>query len=145
MSETEPPKNRRFWQLHLSTAVLLMLASGPIVWLNTSSRFAIERKYEDYCRYSTGWRARGWPFSAFRERIRIIPKNQPSNWQIFDFEAIKKLSYYEDNEMFVMVFTVQPSIMGINAVLDVLVAILILLPIASLLEWLIRRRECRKP
>jgi hypothetical protein len=32
MSDEQPPKKRRFWRLHLSTAVLLMFVSGIFLW-----------------------------------------------------------------------------------------------------------------
>ena len=33
MSESEQPKKRRFWQLHLSTAVVLMIVAGALLWV----------------------------------------------------------------------------------------------------------------
>jgi hypothetical protein len=51
MSESEPPKKRRFWQLHLSTAIVLMLIVAVGLGLNlygfvrTSYGFPMQRSY----------------------------------------------------------------------------------------------------
>jgi hypothetical protein len=37
MNDSDKPK-RKFWQFHLSTAILVMIASGPLLWLNCSPR-----------------------------------------------------------------------------------------------------------
>ncbi len=53
----EPTKRRRF-QLHLSTAIVLMFAAGGIVWANVSMRKAPwpERRFFEHLY--------GWPYDA---------------------------------------------------------------------------------
>jgi hypothetical protein len=52
MSETmEPPKKRRFWQLHLSTAVVMTFVAGGAIWPSTSPRGEYILHY-------------GWPWTA---------------------------------------------------------------------------------
>jgi hypothetical protein len=55
MSETK--KKRRFWSVHLSTAVLLMFAAGASIWANTLERGTYLTNY------------RGWPLPAVETRL----------------------------------------------------------------------------
>jgi len=53
---SQPPKKRKFWQLHLSTVVLLMFVANGLLWINF-------RTYS--CCIDSGVqanRACGWPF-----------------------------------------------------------------------------------
>lgn len=112
---SEKPK-RRFWQLHLSTAVLLMLVAGGLLALNTK---------QSHCRLNAEWNAfvNGWPFVYRFELTDLAPENElESIPYLWDYEAIKTL----------------------NLILDVVIASVILVSVGSLCEWLIRRREANR-
>jgi len=118
MSEAEPRKKRRFWQLHLSTAVLLMFVSGSLVGSNTRDRDPV---YWDS--YFRGLRRvpTGWPFE-FKQRF-----------ETYDAENDKVLNA-EEGPCNVW------SLAG-----DIFTAIGICSSVAFISEWLIRRREGRRP
>ena len=48
-----PPPPRRRFQIHLSTAIVLMFSAGPLIWANTI--FV----------YANGYRYYGWPLQGF--------------------------------------------------------------------------------
>jgi hypothetical protein len=57
---------RRFWQLHLSTAITLMLVANILVLANLHETYTVEPKSsEGEVRYHE--LARGWPFTAYRQ------------------------------------------------------------------------------
>ncbi|HEY3323504.1 MAG TPA: hypothetical protein VGP72_23830 [Planctomycetota bacterium] len=57
------PKKRRWFQFHLSTAIVLMVVSGALLWLNMP-----DREYDFSLSTRTGFKEAGWPFAAvFRE------------------------------------------------------------------------------
>jgi hypothetical protein len=55
MSDPQKPKKPKFWQLHLSTAILLMFEAGGLVALNLKR---IESDFEGIYFY-------GWPWPAW--------------------------------------------------------------------------------
>ena len=75
------PKRRAWFQLHLSTCVVLMIVAGALVWVNVVARygqFPIDRPYsgaEIYLVY-------GWPVvaAATFEYVRLGGVNYPANF-----------------------------------------------------------------
>ena len=61
-TKTPPPRRKRL-QMHLSTAVWMMVAAGGIIWGNVEQRAALlyARDSYDYAAYSKLY---GWPFDA---------------------------------------------------------------------------------
>jgi hypothetical protein len=59
MSDEQPPNKRRFWQLHLSTAVLMMLYSAGFVGLNATPRSDTSHYGNYSILYIEEWY--GWP------------------------------------------------------------------------------------
>jgi hypothetical protein len=71
----KPKPNSRWFQIHLSTAVLLMFLGGGLIWLN-ARRY--ETRFDGYPINAYGWpttmylnsdsyeTARGWPVVQFR-------------------------------------------------------------------------------
>lgn len=45
-------EQRRWFQFHLSTAIVVMFVAGGLLWANTAEK-----------RYGEGWTERGWPLS----------------------------------------------------------------------------------
>jgi hypothetical protein len=68
---------RRFWQLHLSTCLILMLAAGVLTWANVRPTFALVRL--DGQTNCTGVSAHGWPMVAYIDFIDRIPTPQELN------------------------------------------------------------------
>lgn len=65
-----PPKKRPWFQLHLSTCIVLMFVAGMLIWLNVTPRERslvwilengrMERFMDDRSGLE-GWTGRGWP------------------------------------------------------------------------------------
>jgi len=119
---------RRFWQIHLSTAVVLTLVSGAIMYAN----FRPERMflvsgwgppvsegklphpiYEPYIHY-------GWPLGFYTERA---PDHNETGWDATAYLGVRN------------------SKLRMNC----LYWLLILAATTVTLEFFVRRREARKP
>jgi hypothetical protein len=124
-----PPKKRRFWQLHLSTAVLLMLAAGGILWIETRERF-VKAAYD-----LEGDELKNYAKARFSDSPpRWISKSLVTRgWPLWFY------GYYELEATWITHFN------AIGLVIDSLVSIAFLLIVGFSLEWRIRRREGRKP
>ena len=131
MSESESPKKRRFWRIHLSTAVLVMLEIGVLLYLNMAGwrgvlatqklivnfhdEDSMYRSTEELKRIDTE-SALGWPFRFF-----ILP------------------------DMMISGSFMQGGLTGRYALFgDVATSALLSGFTAFLSEYLIRRREARK-
>ena len=125
---SEKPKKRRFWQLHLSTAVLLMLGAGGIGWPNSVARIEKfpggggESKYY------------GWPMN-FVCQIRWDYDN--STETLFRYRLNDTYCEWAEAVKFPLTFLI--------IIADLLSWTTILLSVAVPFEYLIRRREGRKP
>jgi hypothetical protein len=112
MNDPQLKPKRRFWQIHLSTAILLVFVAASLSYVNTTPH---RKKIQMGPEYSFELDQQGWPFEIY-------------DWE-FSFgtaSAIHRIPIIRK-----MIF-------------NVLITGLILLPTASLAEWLIRRREGRK-
>jgi hypothetical protein len=115
MSEPEKPKKRRIWQIHLSTAVLFSMLASAMLWVNLGRT-----------EYSAGgpnaeYEIYGWPMS------------------------FERYVHYQNNEVEFKQWTNENNELVISAGTNFIAFLLITAPIAFALEWLIRRREGRKP
>ncbi|MEI6235981.1 MAG: hypothetical protein WCT04_23245 [Planctomycetota bacterium] len=65
---TEPPPRKRF-QIHLSTAIVMMFVAGGLIWANVTGRFAyhIER---------SACYAFGWPLPVMIEYHDLVPSQE---------------------------------------------------------------------
>jgi hypothetical protein len=125
-----PPKKRRFWQLHLSTAVLLVLFSGMYMGLIFS--FGQGRMGSSYECYGFPFPALFIPQSGFRNNAYIDPdgvwipigKGIPST-------NLKSTHY--------------TLVHWGTAAIDGVIFFGSLILVTACFEYLIRRREGRKP
>jgi len=113
MSACEKPK-RKFWQIHLSTAVLLMLVAGTILYKATQFR---------RCPKAISWDM-GWPLDA----IEAFPKYNGEG----DVER-------DDSSQYPIKFRYYVADWECLAI-DVVIDVGIVLSLAFVCEWLIRRR-----
>ena len=69
----DQPKKRPWFQVHLSTAVVLMFVAGGIMWANLSGEFAVLPKIYLGCPKSYRYDGFGWPFRVFVEYYDFTP------------------------------------------------------------------------
>ena len=133
MSEAEQPKKRRFWQLHLSTAVFLMLAAGLTLGTNIGHH-KVGEPLDSGDNNRVCVESWGWPSYCVG---RILWENQRG--EIVGVSPIETV--FDWDYPFLLLH------LGVNGCLifDIVVALLILIVVAFASEWLIRRREGRKP
>ena len=119
----EPPRRKRF-QFHLSTAIVMMFVAGGLMWANTTAKIAEEGTFNESHVNWTGTFVlvqRGWPF----------PYCQLENWQYSD----KSRSPIRNPD---------PKYYFSNALLNMLIAMIIVSLGLFLCESRIRRRAARK-
>jgi len=120
---------RKRFQIHLSTAVVMMFVAGGIIWANFTNtpRFSTDGSRDDSKHFNIGeWQYSinqrfGWPMTAV-ERGYIS-------------EAMYKNRNFSDDAY---------EVLRLMAALDALVALILLALVWFLCEWLIRRRAARK-
>lgn len=108
-------KKRRWFQIHLSTAIVLMFVAGGLI-------------YRNLCPYDVGGFKEiiGWPFPLMFHRYgEYLPVGYYELTHIPWFQRVSGFWY--------------------NVSLNILVCVTCMLAIASLLESLIWRREARIP
>ena len=138
------PKKRRFWQFHLSTAVLLMFCAGLILYSNTNGRLGYVWLASPSV--SLGYVNYGWPICFLSGCYEV---EYPKGYEVSERhhspnagEVIGKRIrfgppfYLEDY---------YPIRWQTALAIDVAFAIAILVVVARISEWLIRNREGRKP
>jgi len=119
-----PPRRARF-QIHLSTAIVLMFAAGLLIWANVRERIQIITST-----YSMGtqrvnfvvW-THGWPFPAYAHSAD-------------DFKVPVGIPRFLNAD--------ESQLNSICIAGDALTAILLILVVWFTCEWLIRRRAARK-
>jgi hypothetical protein len=126
---TEPPKKRRFWQLHLSTAVGTMLIVGASMLLNLNGRISTYRMMDAPSKRVI---LEDGPKHGAKNRIQM-KYGWPSECCIV--ETVTRGHYSERRE-----YWTQPA-----AVCNVGCCILWIVTAVIIPEYLIRRREGRKP
>src|SRR5258707_698454 len=73
MSGTEPPRRKRF-QIHLSTAVVMMFVAGGLIWANLRERRIPD--VPDAIDFDYTYTVHGWPFPVVR-KYPINPRDDP--------------------------------------------------------------------
>ena len=122
----EPPKKRRFWQLHLSTAIILMLVVSASIGLNLSIRIGQSRGCGKL--YSSIEDGYGFPCPCYWKCVsfHLMEDNETGHLTPYDEHAFTRIEY--------------------GRMLVDLIPILVLAGgTAVFCEWRIRRREGRKP
>jgi hypothetical protein len=95
MRDSPPAKPRRLRQIHLSTAILLMLASSFILWMNAIPKIDMPIQ-EHGPRHTYGW---PWPFHYEwpNTRLRLVQladeeiQRISANWA----QGIEKPTFFE--------------------------------------------------
>src|SRR5437762_2894418 len=127
-------KPRRPWfQIHLSTTVIMMLTAGVLLGLNLSDHTPHVTQSPSQLPeeiYFLG--GRGWPFSVQQgafSNTSVWTKNLPPETVLADSDS--RWRYYGTDKV----------LLAIN----IGICLIIVLFAGSLLEWRIRRREPRAP
>jgi len=113
----EPPRRKRF-QMHLSTAIVMMFVAGVLIWLNTRPR-QLETWMQRH--YSVPFVRYGWPMDAAQTVVGVDLRLQ--------------IEFRKSDEI-TAGYTM--------AILDFIIGLLILFSVYLLCEWLIRHRAARK-
>jgi hypothetical protein len=134
MSEAKP--KRKFWQIHLSTAVAMMFVAGTLLGVNflqSDELYGYQKYYE--VNDLVHVRRSGWPITTVLSiKFEGVPKiGVPKIAGIIQGGP----TVPEDTR-----FDVLPRYLSIPV--NVLTAITMLFASAALFEFLIRRREARK-
>lgn len=118
---TEPPR-RKCFQIHLSTAIVMMFVAGVLIWANVRNEFIIE--VEPRTSQIIRIRGFGWPWNA------MLSSDEPY-WKGKREDRVWVLS---ENRLIIKKFFTA----------DIAVAFAILFGVAFCSEYLIRRRAARK-
>jgi hypothetical protein len=111
---------RKWFQIHLSTAVVLMFVAGCLMWVNFHSSDAVSKS--DFGIHWTEIRS-GWP---------AVVASRSEDW----YQGMSK--DYERR--------IPPKLDNFVAILiNIVSAMLICSAVAAACEWIIRRREAPKP
>jgi len=137
----EPPRRKRF-QIHLSTAIVMMIVAGVLIWANVAPRqFDDSRTFNNYERITAGditgffyypsvWTTEcGWPTTMSTKHTVLHSVKTP------EFQEISVNSprgILESREW------------HLGTIINTVVALFILFLIWFACEWLIRRRAARK-
>ena len=124
----DPPKKRRWFRIHLSTAVVLMLVATGLVWANVRSspkskaKFAVQRFFQ----IIPEPRTRGWPWQ----------------YQTFYDDPDTQATFYDIVQEGQGLIQIEATAINLKLLLlDILAVIAILAATAFASESLIRRRS----
>jgi hypothetical protein len=122
---SEKPK-RKFWQFHLATAILSTFAAASLLFANLSPN----RKplWPDILPADIYLHVYGWPMVAYIDYIPALEHGIPIGGAT---SARLQTAEYGWNSH--------------HLIIDILCSVAILFIASCLSEWLIRRREARKP
>lgn len=143
-------KFRRSWfQLHLSTAIVLMFVAGGLLWANVHLFPGDKRRYDIYTGMKNPW---GWGYHAVYKlshfdiqeygwpmTLHATSQSTPHDPETYlDSESMDSTMHLDTSGLLK-----DPSWFSIPV--NVMAAMAILVCCALLCEWLISRREGRKP
>ena len=150
---SDKPKHK-FWQLHLSTSVLLMLVAGGILWIETTVFVAAGAASAGISMQWTVDYVLGLPFPYYQRTDFIVNVPQRAPDPIIAMESLNKTFLQvlkrekrNDNYGFSPIAAgdcVWQQFFLFGFVIDILVIVLMLFCVAFVSESLIRRREARK-
>jgi hypothetical protein len=147
MNAAPPVKARRFIQIHLSTAVLLMIVTSGLLWANLSIRVTRDPVSEILGSGSNAADMRivesGWPMSFRRQHMEILSNSiliHEANVSLQEANpgTTTTVSLVEDVGVGL---THDPLIRYESLAFNVAVGVVLLLAVAFAAEKLIRRRE----
>jgi len=145
---SEPEKKRRFFQFHLSTALVLMLIAAIL--------FSIDfRKHETSDTAAELEWTYGWPLVAYQGvRDYVVSDEMETAFLYSGGGQLRPLRPGKSSPPPRQPIPIQvpkirqeiiPTWNRTGFAIDLFVAIVVLLAVAVASEWLIRRREGRKP
>lgn len=130
---------RRYWQIHLSTAAVLMFVAGAFLGLNF------------YCRSFNatgdgewgpiGQMVSGWPCAAFEQDSKYVRFARPHEDFAEFFDEPVELIHVENNHITFLAVACRFNWIIPGLVLNIASAIATLFTVACLFELLFRRRE----
>jgi hypothetical protein len=126
---SEKPKGK-FWQFHLLTLLLTMLAIGGLFWLNFRERVVSGIDEDEGGNIRVTSIDQGWPFRIWFRTAKLEFHDSESGKWISQWMPVAGISQSGSDEFF--------------AVIDLCIAVFGLILFVVLSEWLIRRREARK-
>jgi hypothetical protein len=115
---SKPPPRRARFQVHLSTAIVLMFTAGALMWANVTPCKVIIWPF--LAQYN------GWPFTAIGDTIILPDAKNDSKQFIYIISGTSQFIIYW------------------RLCLDIAIALLILSSVWYACEWLIRRRALKK-
>ncbi|MBI3830349.1 MAG: hypothetical protein HY291_12585 [Planctomycetes bacterium] len=116
------PRKRRWFQIHLSTALIAMFAAATLLYLNVSESFSHEIYTWNYKEgWYTGVLVRGWPY-----QYEVDGGFPWDDWRGTGFEDLGR------------------SIL-ISLIANVVLSLVLIIGLMFFCEFLIRRHEARKP
>ncbi len=127
------PKERRFWFLHLSTAVLLMFVIGTLLFVNICQR---QTERESILK---SFRTEG--LEASEELIQLAMSSRNYGWPKTFYSTTYPLrDLFQEGTV-----RLTPTVLtSFNLIYDVVIAVVIVVAVLSTNEFLIRRREARR-
>jgi hypothetical protein len=114
----EQPKKRTWFQIHLSTAIVMMFVAGGLIWVN------LREQWFDVLTLSNQPGAYGWPFPAVYNDAIYPPAPEKVWWSCSIDQTIYFVRY--------------------RLIWDAATAFILIASAWFLCEWLIRRRAARK-
>jgi hypothetical protein len=151
-SETERLKakpKRRFWQIHLSTALLSTILFGAALPLNIQKRYTSNYQYPEVWYLDNPvpnyeWNC-GWPFTYCHAYGHFENNPYPSTkeeWRKKERERLKSGTFeYPDRYDYEEQDPIRIALLSI----DILLTLGMVFAFVLTSEWLIRRRKGRKP
>ena len=124
-------KKRRWFQIHLSTAIVLMFVAGGLLGANLNKT---TKYYDDGVH--PGWRQYGWPWPCWTEVVSELHEVGTENKVLVAFNA-------EDSRK--LGFGDYPNFDWVVLIWNLVAALLLVVVLACGMEFIIRRREARKP
>jgi len=154
---SETPKNRKCWQLHLSTVIVLMFLAGGLIWMNSCPCLALSGPYRVshssshiafFSRPRPALLTWGWPFALRSEEVMLFPKSPdelaPKFERLRNMNVSDSLDWYNEKTMRREEEASSPIILE-NGILNGATGLALLFVVACIFEYLMRCREGRKP
>jgi len=138
-----PP--RRFWRFHLSTAVLLTLMAGLLLWANMRHLPASITELDQGTQVKIA--NNGWPLHE--ESSFLIKKPFAGGTGVYVVSGDKGMQIFDYGEskppLHQFIETMSPPLSPTDLALNVLSGLSILFMVAVVAEGIVQRREIREP
>jgi hypothetical protein len=145
---------RRWYQIHLSTAIVMIFVAGGLLWGNLAISVTKDPLYELFKGNEDDLRDHriveaGWPMRYRRQHMEMLPNSENISIQEINVRFQEVNPGTTTNVSFVkgvgVGVSLAPLIMYDVLAIDVAVGLAILSAVAIAAETLLRRREARKP